>query len=95
MQYFKYVRKFVEMNTKVLDVLASDKLTTLISELTELLIKSRDPEELRHVWIEWRRKTGEQVRDLYQQYVDLSNKAARLNSKPKMLSKNCNLFVTC
>jgi peptidyl-dipeptidase A len=53
---------------------------TLISELTELLIKSRDPEELRHVWIEWRRKTGEQVRGLYQQYVDLSNKAAQLNS---------------
>jgi hypothetical protein len=31
--------------------------------------------------LEWRRATGEKVRELYKEYVSLSNKAAKLNSK--------------
>ncbi|XP_015515543.1 angiotensin-converting enzyme [Neodiprion lecontei] len=48
--------------------------------LTELLMSSRDPEELKHVWIEWRKATGEKVKPLYPKYVDLINRAARLNN---------------
>ncbi|XP_065334808.1 angiotensin-converting enzyme-like isoform X1 [Cloeon dipterum] len=53
---------------------------SLEPELTELLMKSRDPEELRHIWIEWRRNSGEKVKEQYKEYVALSNKAARMNN---------------
>ncbi|XP_063230405.1 angiotensin-converting enzyme [Bacillus rossius redtenbacheri] len=48
-------------------------------DLTLIMARSRDWDELQHVWVEWRRKTGEKVKDLYKQLVDLSNQAARLN----------------
>lgn len=49
-------------------------------ELTEILMKSRDPEELKYIWIEWRKATGEKVKSLYPKYVELSNLAATLNN---------------
>ncbi|CAK9821608.1 Angiotensin-converting enzyme [Anthophora retusa] len=49
-------------------------------ELTELLIQSRDPEELKYIWVEWRKATGEKMKSLYTRYVELSNTAARLNN---------------
>ncbi|KAL0125554.1 hypothetical protein PUN28_004576 [Cardiocondyla obscurior] len=49
-------------------------------EITETLIRSRDPEELKHVWVEWRRASGEKVKSLYPKYVELANTAARLNN---------------
>ncbi|XP_025834025.1 angiotensin-converting enzyme [Agrilus planipennis] len=48
-------------------------------EITRVFETSRDPEELKHAWVEWRKKTRI-VRDLYKEYVDLSNEAARLNN---------------
>ncbi|XP_066583828.1 angiotensin-converting enzyme-like [Prorops nasuta] len=51
-------------------------------EITELLITSRNPEELKHLWVEWRKATGEKVRSLYSKYVDLRNLASRLNNFP-------------
>ncbi|CAB3376654.1 Hypothetical predicted protein, partial [Cloeon dipterum] len=52
---------------------------SLEPELTELLKVSRDPEELRHIWIEWHRNSGEKVKEHYKEYVTLSNKAAKMN----------------
>lgn len=49
-------------------------------EITELLMNSRDPEELKHIWVEWRRESGEKVKSLYPKYVELANTAARLNN---------------
>lgn len=49
--------------------------------MTDIMANSDNPEELKHVWVEWRKVTGAKVRDLFAQYVDLSNDAARLNSK--------------
>lgn len=49
-------------------------------ELTERLMLSRDPEELKHIWIEFRKATGEKVKSLYSRYIELSNTAARLNN---------------
>ncbi|KAG7200967.1 hypothetical protein KM043_003327 [Ampulex compressa] len=49
-------------------------------EITELLTHSRDPEELKHIWLSWRRESGEKVKSLYPRYVELSNTAARLNN---------------
>jgi len=42
--------------------------------------RSRDWNELQHTWIEWRRRTGQKVRDMFEQLVDVSNQAALLNS---------------
>ncbi|KAF4527176.1 hypothetical protein B566_EDAN006101 [Ephemera danica] len=49
-------------------------------KLTELLMSSRNEKELKHIWVEWRKASGEKVRGLYKDYVDLSNKAATLNN---------------
>ncbi|XP_052132138.1 angiotensin-converting enzyme-like isoform X2 [Frankliniella occidentalis] len=49
-------------------------------ELTLLLAKSRDPEELKHVWAEFRKEAGDKVRKQFVQYVELTNEAARLNN---------------
>ncbi|XP_063823944.1 angiotensin-converting enzyme [Ostrinia nubilalis] len=49
-------------------------------ELQFLMSHSRDWDELQHVWTEWRRNTGRRIRDLYEQLVDLTNQAARLNN---------------
>lgn len=45
------------------------------------MARSRDWDELQHIWLEWRRRTGQQIRDLYEQLVEISNQAARINSK--------------
>ncbi|XP_017880117.1 angiotensin-converting enzyme isoform X3 [Ceratina calcarata] len=49
-------------------------------ELTELLMNSRDPEELKYVWVQWRKATGEKMKSLYARYVELSNMAATMNN---------------
>lgn len=53
----------------------------LRADLTEIMAHSRDWDELQHTWVEWYRKSGQKMRDLYEQLVELSNFAARLNSK--------------
>jgi hypothetical protein len=45
------------------------------------MARSRDWDELQWVWLEWRRRSGSQMKSLYQQLVDLNNEAARMNSK--------------
>jgi len=45
------------------------------------MARSRDWDELQHTWLEWRRHTGQYIRDLYDQLAQLTNQAARLNSK--------------
>ena len=42
---------------------------------------SRDPDELKHVWVEWRKVSGQKFRGTFEQYVALSNEAATLNSE--------------
>ncbi|CAG2068779.1 unnamed protein product, partial [Timema podura] len=49
-------------------------------ELVELLRTSRDPAELKHAWVEWRKESGEKCRSLFEHYVALSNEAAILNN---------------
>ncbi|XP_037038829.1 angiotensin-converting enzyme isoform X2 [Bradysia coprophila] len=48
--------------------------------LKELMGKSRDWEELQYTWTEWRRKSGRDMRDLYEQVAELTNEAARYNN---------------
>lgn len=50
-------------------------------DLSTIMSRSRDWNELQHTWIEWRRRTGQKSRDMFEQLVDVSNQAALLNSK--------------
>lgn len=50
-------------------------------ELTLKLAKSRDPEELKHYWVQWHNVAGKPVRKDFDEYVTLNREAAQLNSK--------------
>lgn len=52
----------------------------VILDLNVIMSRSRDWNELQHTWIEWRRRTGQKSRDMFEQLVDVSNQAALLNS---------------
>lgn len=45
------------------------------------MANSTNFDELKYVWKNWRDATGRKMKDLYKVYVDLSNEAARANSK--------------
>ncbi|GAB0092396.1 Angiotensin-converting enzyme [Sergentomyia squamirostris] len=59
--------------------LETDTVHTLDPEITEVMAKSTNYEELEYVWKEWREKSGKLMRDDFRSYIDLSNKAAALN----------------
>ncbi|XP_053696511.1 angiotensin-converting enzyme [Sabethes cyaneus] len=48
--------------------------------LKDIMAKSRDWNELQYTWLEWRRKSGRHMRELFEQLVDLTNEAARVNN---------------
>lgn len=52
-----------------------------ITEITELFAKSQDPEELKHLWVEWHKEAGAKARHNFTEYVRLYNEAAKLNGK--------------
>lgn len=49
-------------------------------DLTNILATSRDYDELLFAWKGWRDAAGKKIREKYKRYVELSNKAARLNN---------------
>lgn len=51
-----------------------------LSELTEILDKSEDPEELKYYWEQWYNLAGKPVRKHFDKYVELNKEAAILNS---------------
>ena len=55
------------------------KLVPYSPEVSKIMSKSRDPEELQHYWEQWREQTGKKMVDQYKQYIDLYNEAAELN----------------
>ncbi|XP_073969369.1 angiotensin-converting enzyme-like [Rhodnius prolixus] len=85
-KYKKYTKIVADMEAiyskaKVCDYKNKENCDlSLEPELTELLQTSRDPEELKHIWTEFRSSTGKQCKDLYKEYVVLANEAARLNN---------------
>ncbi|XP_058820850.1 angiotensin-converting enzyme-like [Topomyia yanbarensis] len=48
--------------------------------LKDIMAKSRDWNELQYTWLEWRRRSGRNMRELFEQLVDLTNDAARVNN---------------
>ncbi|XP_076294976.1 angiotensin-converting enzyme Ance-3 isoform X2 [Lasioglossum baleicum] len=52
----------------------------LYPDVSQIMSRSRNWDELQYVWTEWRRRSGMRIKDLYQQLVTLNNEAARLNN---------------
>lgn len=50
-----------------------------LGEISTIIADSRDPKELEHYWTQWRAASGAKMRDIYLEYIDLTNEAARLN----------------
>ncbi|KAB7494290.1 hypothetical protein Anas_03906 [Armadillidium nasatum] len=48
-------------------------------DLEHIMAKSRNPEELLYVWRAWREASGRPLRRQYSRFIEISNKAARLN----------------
>lgn len=55
-------------------------LILLSLDLTNILKNNRDKDELRHLWIEYHDKIGGPIKEPYKKFVELSNRAARMNS---------------
>jgi hypothetical protein len=53
----------------------------LQSDLITLLTESKNYDELKHVWSEWRNQSGRKIRRQYVRYVELMNESARRNGK--------------
>ncbi|CAG9818310.1 unnamed protein product [Phaedon cochleariae] len=49
-------------------------------DLSRIMAKSRNWDELQHVWTEWRRNSGQKMKDPFEQMVKISNHAAKLNN---------------
>ncbi|XP_055703500.1 angiotensin-converting enzyme-like isoform X2 [Phlebotomus papatasi] len=48
-------------------------------EITEILISSRDPEELKYYWKQWYDKAGTPTRESFNRYIELNREAAQLD----------------
>ena len=53
------------------------KMMSMDPDIREITATSRDPDELEYYFTEWRKVTGREMRDLYLQFIDLTNEAAR------------------
>jgi len=80
--------EFLDLTTSMAEMYSTAKVPSrdnrrhqlsLEPEVSEVMARSRDPEELRYYWEQWRRATGERMGDQYRQYIDLYNEAATLN----------------
>ncbi len=53
----------------------------VLTDLTRIMAKSKDDNELKYMWQQWHDETGRPLRSKFMRYVELSNEAARLNGK--------------
>ena len=62
---------------KVNDFNDPSKKISLEPEITLKMAESRNPKELEYYWLKHRDTTGKKMRNMYKEYVKLTNKAAR------------------
>ena len=62
---------------KVNDFNDPSKKISLEPEITLKMGESRNPKELEYYWLQHRDSTGKKMRNMYKEYVKLTNKAAR------------------
>ncbi|XP_005183216.1 angiotensin-converting enzyme [Musca domestica] len=53
---------------------------SLDPEVEEIITKSRDPEELKHYWVQFYDKAGTPTRKSFERYIELNTKSAKLNN---------------
>lgn len=61
-------------------------------EIEHTIANSRNSEELKYVWSAWQDAAGKPIRGLYNEYIDLSNRAAEANGTGIIL-KSFDIFV--
>lgn len=61
-------------------------------EIEHTIATSRNSEELKYVWSAWQDAAGKPIRGLYNEYIDLSNRAALANGTVIIL-KSFRIFV--
>lgn len=74
-----------------------DTVLTLDPELSDRMSESTNFEELKYMWEQWHDKSGKNMREDYKTYVDLMNKAARVNGwlmTNKKLNKSNKLIIS-
>lgn len=59
---------------------SNGKPISLEPEITEKLLKSKHPDELKYYWVQWHDAAGTPSKDDFFKYVAMRNKAAKLNS---------------
>ncbi|KFB53820.1 hypothetical protein ZHAS_00022061 [Anopheles sinensis] len=57
------------------------KVVVTLNSEWKMMAKSRDPEELKHYWVQWHDAAGKPVRKDFEKYVTLRQEAAQLNSE--------------
>ena len=87
--------KYLLIQTGLLDVfeMILHFAWSTIADLVKILAKSRNEEELRHVWTEWHDKSGKPIKEKYKQFVALNNEAAKLNGN-FLLARRWNCIYT-
>ena len=65
----------------------SNKKVSMNSLMTSRMAQSRNPEELKHYWTKHRETTGSKMRDLFKEYLELNNKAAKYVLKIFLFNK--------
>ena len=63
--------------SKVQDFKDKSRVVSLEPEITLRMAESRNPKELEYYWTKHREVTGSKMRDMYKEYIKLTNKAAR------------------
>jgi hypothetical protein len=58
---------------------------TLDPEISSVMSKSENFDELKWTWEQWHEKSGKSMRDGYKKYVDLNNKAAKADGNYSLL----------
>lgn len=72
----------IERDVHICDYNNSNNCDLIMRDVRSKMAASKNPNELKYFWEEWRKATGYRLRTLFTEYVKLSNKAATLNSKP-------------
>lgn len=71
----------IEKETTICEYNQTSKCDLRIKEVKEKMLHSRDPEERKYIWTEWRKIVGYRSKDLFDEFVKLTNHEAILNSK--------------
>lgn len=69
----------METKYSLAEVCRNKECLPLDPDLTKIMAESRDYDELLFAWKGWRDSAGKVIREDYQRYVELANKAATLN----------------